>query len=90
MSGTEARQQARDGILGFVRRRAGKTTCPSEVARQLAESEGEPEAWRTYMDVVHAAVDDLLEQDRIHLSWKSKSMPTRSGPYRISGRHEKS
>lgn len=68
-------------VLDFVGRRPGKTTCPSEVARVLASED--PKSWRKQMSVVHAAVDELVKRGEIRLSWKSRALPARSGPYRI-------
>lgn len=56
-----------------------RTICPSEVARLLA-----PDAdWREAMPAVHAAVDRLLEEGAIRLSWKGQRLTSRAGPYRI-------
>jgi hypothetical protein len=33
---------------------------------------------------VHAAVDQLVTDDQVWLSWQGKAMATRSGPYRIA------
>lgn len=57
-----------------------KTLCPSEVARDLA---GEGGDWRAKMAEVHDAVDALLADKRIALSWKGQPLPARDGPYRI-------
>ncbi len=71
---------ARTALLGLLdRRKEGASVCPSEVARQI----GGPE-WRDRMPAVHAAVDELVGEGRIALSWKGKPMVRRSGPYRIS------
>jgi hypothetical protein len=77
------KEHAMREILRLAQRRAGKTTCPSEVARALAAGNSAPETWRSYMPVVHAAADELNAIGKISLSWKSVAMPTRSGPYRI-------
>ncbi len=56
------------------------TICPSEVARALtAETD-----WREAMPKVHSAVDRLLEEGAIRLSWKGQQLTSRAGPYRIS------
>lgn len=57
---------------------ADATVCPSEVARAIA-----PESWRAAMPSVHAAVDTLVEEGRVQLSWKGKTLAKRCGPYRI-------
>ncbi|QNE32972.1 DUF3253 domain-containing protein [Sphingomonas sp. NBWT7] len=59
-------------------RAAGATICPSEVARAIAPD------WRGAMPAVHAAVDALLRDGLVQLSWKGRPLPTRSGPYRIA------
>ncbi len=72
---TDARATTLD-IL--ARRAAGATICPSEVARALS-----PDDWRSMMPSVHAAVDELVRDRSVRLSWKGKPLATRSGPYRI-------
>lgn len=61
-------------------RGAGKTVCPSEIARALA---GEGGDWRARMGEVHAAADALLCNGRVALSWKGRRLAAREGPYRI-------
>nr|WP_254062808.1 DUF3253 domain-containing protein [Caulobacter sp. S45] len=65
--------------------RPGGTVCPSEVARALFASEAPtgPVAWREAMPTVHAAVDQLLAEGQIRLTWKGKALLRRAGPYRI-------
>jgi hypothetical protein len=71
-----------DTILALLaKRRPGATICPSEVARRIWPSDGAD--WRAAMPIVHAAVDRLLDQKRVVLSWKGSAMPDRTGPYRI-------
>jgi len=53
------------------------TICPSEVARAIASD------WRGAMPAVHAAIDNLLRDGLVRLSWKGRPLATRSGPYRI-------
>lgn len=53
------------------------TLCPSEVARVIAPD------WRGAMPAVHAAIDGLVHDGLVRLSWKGRSLATRSGPYRI-------
>jgi hypothetical protein len=60
-------------------RAAGATLCPSEAARRLAGQD-----WRGAMPDVHAAVDRLLDEELVALSWKGAPLLTRAGPYRIS------
>lgn len=71
---------ARDTVLALLAQRApGKTICPSEVARALADG-GD---WRAVMPAVHDAVDTLLGEGRVALSWKGRMLAARAGPYRI-------
>ena len=65
----------------LAERQYGATICPSEAARRIASHE--KAEWREAMPLVHTAVDDLLDQKAIILSWKGKALPGRSGPYRI-------
>lgn len=39
--------------------------------------------WRNAMPEVHAAVDLLVAERLVRLSWKGKVLETRIGPYRI-------
>ncbi len=66
----------------LARRASGATICPSEVARVIAPD------WRGAMPAVHAAIDALVGEGLVRLSWKGRSLVTRSGPYRIGRRHE--
>ncbi|RST32081.1 DUF3253 domain-containing protein [Sphingomonas ginkgonis] len=63
-------------------RAADATICPSEAARALATARGEAD-WRPHMAEVHDAVDRLVADARVRLSWKGTAMATRNGPYRI-------
>jgi len=68
----------RAAVLSLLARRAPDATiCPSEVARVIAPD------WRGAMPVVHAAVDGLVKDGLVRLSWKGRPLATRSGPYRI-------
>lgn len=58
-------------------RAADATICPSEVARAIAKD------WRGAMPSVHAAIDRLVEEGSVRLSWKGRPLAARSGPYRI-------
>ena len=62
----------------LARRAPGATICPSEVARAIAQD------WRGAMPAVHAAVDGLVSDGLVRLSWKGHALEARSGPYRIS------
>ena len=77
---------ARDATLAILAARASEATvCPSEVARALASSEAGAGAgdWRGSMPAVHDAVDGLVADGTVQLSWKGEMLPRRSGPYRI-------
>jgi len=69
----------------LAQRSAGATICPSEVARALVPGAGNRTAhgWRHFMPMVHAAVDNLVRDGAVALSWKGAPMPDREGPYRI-------
>ena len=72
---------ARNATLALLEARAsGATVCPSEVARVLAGDGGD---WRAAMPVVHAAVDAMVADGAVRLSWKGAAMAVRAGPYRI-------
>jgi hypothetical protein len=79
---TEA-SDARAMTLALLSARAtGVTLCPSEVARALAAGAGAGD-WRERMSAVHAAVDRLMAEGAIRLSWKGETLAARDGPYRI-------
>lgn len=74
---------ARDATLDLLAGRApGATICPSEVARALAAAAGETD-WRGALPAVHAAVDALVAEGLVRLSWKGAALAVREGPYRI-------
>lgn len=78
---------ARDVTLALLARRApDATVCPSEVARVIAAAGPDPAAWRDAMPSVHGAVDRLLRDGLVRLSWKGQALQERSGPYRIAAR----
>lgn len=73
-------------VLRLLANRApSATVCPSEVARSICDASGDygAEEWRALMPVVHAAVDRLVTEGRLQLSWKGRTLPSRVGPYRI-------
>ena len=75
---------ARAATLALLAERlAGATICPSEVARRLARAQGHS-AWRAEMAAVHAAVDRLLSDGAVRLSWQGAALARRDGPYRIA------
>lgn len=70
---------ARTATLTMLERRAaGATVCPSEVARAIGGAE-----WRGEMAGVHAAVDALVADGLVRLSWKGAPLDKRDGPYRV-------
>ncbi|URW77056.1 DUF3253 domain-containing protein [Sphingomonas donggukensis] len=84
MSAAPTSRDARTATLALLATRAeGATICPSEVARTLAAAAG-TEDWRAAMPIVHTAVDGLVTDGLIRLSWKGDAKPTRKGPYRIA------
>ena len=85
---TEVQKDARALTLELLAARAtGATICPSEVARAIAASTS-PAAtasdWRDAMPQVHAAIDAMVSEGLVRLSWKGKPLALRSGPYRIA------
>jgi hypothetical protein len=76
----------RAAALALLAARApGATVCPSEVARALAAAAGITD-WRGEMQAVHAAVDGLVAEGEVRLSWKGAALAVRAGPYRIGRR----
>lgn len=79
-------EDARRVALQLLAARAPQATvCPSEVAKALAAVHPETEAmaWRDAMPMVHAAVDRMLDDGLVRLSWKGRMLTVRAGPYRI-------
>ena len=75
---------AYDATLALLAARASTATvCPSEVARTLAAADMAEVDWRALMPAVHAAVDRLVAERRVRLSWKGRTLASRAGPYRI-------
>lgn len=85
--GLERIEDARSTVLQLLDRRTDQATvCPSEVARMVAGKAGADSkgpSWRAVMPVVHAAIDQLVADGLVELSWKGKVMASRYGPYRI-------
>ena len=74
-------KEAADRLAVLLQERgAGKTLCPSEVARDLAGADGD---WRGCMDPVHEAVDALLAKRKDRIELEGPTLPRRQGPYRI-------
>ena len=71
----------REAALALLADRAGDATvCPSEVARVVAGPDAD---WRAVMGDVHAAVDQMMADGVVRLSWKGRRLAARVGPYRI-------
>jgi hypothetical protein len=84
---TPVSADARKATLALLARRSdGATICPSEVARSIAAAAASND-WRGEMPAVHAAIDAMVAEGLVRLSWKGAPMPARDGPYRI-GRSE--
>ncbi|MET0361130.1 MAG: DUF3253 domain-containing protein [Sphingobium sp.] len=69
----------------------GATVCLSEVARAMAarsnigaDTDETGPDWRDVMPIVHAAVDEMVSEGLVGLSWKGEPLAMRSGPYRIN------
>ena len=76
----------RETLMLLTQRAAEATICPSEVARALTTGARDKRSamdWRAAMPVVHEAVDRLLAEGAIQLSWKGEALKARVGPYRI-------
>lgn len=83
----KASNPVRQTTLAIIAARAdGATVCPSEVARVWAASQGAADNWRDAMPVVHDAVDELLQEGMVRISWKGNPLASRSGPYRLHSR----
>ena len=79
-------EDACDKTLAMLAVRARHATvCPSEVARAMMADHASTRAagWRDAMPTVHAAVDRLVAEGHVQLSWKGEPLATRAGPYRI-------
>ena len=71
----------RTAILDFVRRRKGKSFCPSEVVRQMY-----PEDWRLFMPDIQAVMMDMYREGLIQVTQGGEPIdPDQSpkGPVRI-------
>ncbi|APZ98465.1 hypothetical protein BWQ93_08145 [Sphingopyxis sp. QXT-31] len=74
-------ENAQNAILALLAdRSADASICPSEVARAISTDDD----WRASMPTVHTAIDALLQEGIIQLSWKGRCLEKRTGPYRIS------
>ena len=77
MTAVDLEAAARRAVMALVSGRAG-SVCPSEVARVVGGAE-----WCAAMPAVHAAVDALVAEGQVRLSWKGVDLARREGPYRI-------
>lgn len=81
MSEGETISRARKTLLALLaERRSDATICPSEAARRLA-----PEAWRSEMPAVHAAVRALEAAGLVVVTQSGAAVAAEGivGPYRI-------
>jgi hypothetical protein len=70
-----------DAVMTLLAARLGEgSVCPSEVARTINPGT----EWRSAMPTVHAAVDALVAERLVRLSWKGEPLALREGPYRIN------
>jgi hypothetical protein len=80
--------RSRQAVIALLEKRSDEATvCPSEVAKSVAGADGVPD-WRDLTPSIHAAVDDLLTDGVVRLSWKGKALDRRTGPYRIRWRRK--
>ena len=71
--------EARNTILTLLAaRQAGQTICPSEAARAIGGMD-----WRAAMPAVHAAVEGLVAEGAVRLTWRGAARAMGDGPYRI-------
>ncbi|MBS1815269.1 MAG: DUF3253 domain-containing protein [Acidobacteria bacterium] len=76
---------AQSAIMRLLRQRGeGKTICPSEAARALAEN-NDPAAWQPKMRVVHAAAQRLAERGLLDVMQHGQIIDLSSarGPVRL-------
>ncbi len=66
-------------------RGAGKTICPTEAAKAVAEQRGDPDGWRGKLDAVKAAATRAATRGRLAIYRKGKPVDpaTFKGVYRI-------
>jgi len=78
--------RARPAVLALLAGRLPDgSVCPSEVARAISSQHD----WRDAMPSVHSAVDLVVSQGLVQLSWKGEPLARRDGPYRIRAADEK-
>ena len=75
------RTEIASALLSTAAARAGRTFCPSEVARELR-----PEDWRSLMPLIREEAERLVGKGQLHC-WQrgDRASPTAaSGPIRLS------
>lgn len=78
--------QCKKAVITLLKKRADEATvCPSEVARFVAQTNNSPD-WRRLMPVVNTAVDHLITEGVVQITWKGRRLDQRAGPYRIRWR----
>ena len=81
MSGAR-HDRVRDITVALLAARAPTATlCPSEVARAVGAEAGTD--WRDEMPAVHVAVQELVAESVVRLSWRGVTRQVGDGPYRI-------
>ena len=73
-------------ILEMLAKRGdGKTICPSEAARRIAELEGRPEAWRSWMKRTQATATDMASRGKLVILQHGEQVDpaTARGPIRL-------
>jgi hypothetical protein len=58
----------------LAERGAGKTICPSEAARRIAELAGSPERWRSWMNRTRAAAILMAGRGTLVILQRGKSV----------------
>ena len=74
-------KRIRQAILDLTAERgAGKTVCPSEIARIV-----KPEDWRSLMGPIRQVAHDLLKAGKIRVTQRGKNVEplTAKGPVRL-------
>ena len=58
----------------LTERGTGKTLCPSEAARRVAELAGSPERWRDWMDKVRATANSMASRGTLVILQRGKNV----------------
>lgn len=66
-------------------RRSGKTICPSEAAKHVANASGTPQAWQALMEPSRAAARRLVAHGRIVITQRGRPVDpaVARGPIRL-------